>query len=115
MAAIKIETAKLAQDKGIVIKGSTYYNEKGVLCAYSFNKPVYKLPTCSQSYLQQILRDDHGWHIIILATQNSLQEVIWTYVLQNLKLMVKTVENEKDFKSYEECLESALVSVLELF
>jgi len=114
---IKFETAKLAQEKGLIlVKGYGCYNQFGKfepeLPFYSdpeqfFEDELYSAPT--QSLLQRWLREVHDIHIQILP-----------YNSKYLVSILKTGENGSnpnfniEYDTYEDALEAGLFEGLQL-
>lgn len=101
---IKIETAKLAKEKGF---NKIYFNK------YASNGELYEVDNFpTQSLLQKWLRKNHNIHIEIKFFHNSEQ---YGYTI----LHIKNGEYTRSFgyweyKTYESALEDALIYSLKL-
>jgi len=126
---ISYETAKLAKEKDFDWMVRADY-ENGNLNPSSrledwnnFHKELNIISAPTQALLQKWLRDEHGWHIILIPV------VTMGYTFKIMKVWKKdfTVEggleletppykevHAWDYRDYEEALENALVEVLKL-
>jgi hypothetical protein len=113
---IEFETAKLATEKGYVLRFAGYnYSEENnyELSLNVYTKEdlikfkIFAAPT--QSFLQKWLRETHGFHIFITPREKDNYQ----YNFTNNNNTDITLKNN-GFKTYEEALEKALQSVLNL-
>ena len=130
MKLIKLETARLAKEKGFDGLVLFYQNPihgvvtiKGGACDMnSFGTNYYSLPT--QSLLQKWLREKFGYHVVIIPTVTSN----WTFktikvlsemdndVISGLKSVSDLPPYKEvsgiDFSTYELALEEGLIEIL---
>ena len=126
---ISFETAKLAKEKGFKIPTKVMYkgneksyghnNEWGIdeqrldgKFPYT-NQQWYSIPT--QSFLQKWLREKHKIHIYLFPLDNGKWGFENNSILTNLDyIFVNYMYKGKEYNSYEEALEFALLGALKL-
>jgi hypothetical protein len=131
---ITLETARLAKEKGFDWKCYAYYSENndfveaGSISGANFNvsMEIAVKSAPSQSLLVRWLRDEHGWHIIIIPVVTTGYTFKITKVWkknfdpnsEDIELAIETPPykgvNAYDYESYEEALEQGLQEALKL-
>lgn len=106
---ISRDTAKLAKERGFDIPTPRFYTR--------LNEEPFYIP--SQSELQWWLREERGWHVVIIPTVTG----DWTYKIMQVFYKGldpnKPIEtppykgvNAHDYSTYEEALEEAMIEIL---
>jgi hypothetical protein len=109
---ITFEIAKLAKEKGFVLKtGINYYSDKenDMAMSYDLNN-INHYPCETQSLLQRWLREIHGLHIHLYFIDHILG---YNSIITNLKTNTKLFKS-KPFIKYEQALEEGLYEALKL-
>jgi hypothetical protein len=112
---ISFETAKLAQEKGLLMESDKHYRSDGLKVTKASHYILYDCyPIVTQSLLQKWLREEHG--IIVLVTLNDITASHpYRYKYLNKENNVRIgIGIPNKFKTYEEALEKALLESLKL-
>lgn len=111
---ITFEIAKLAKEKGFVLKtGINYYSDKenDMAMSYDLNN-INHYPCETQSLLQRWLREKHNLDVIVLPKLKDLGKFYGGYVDKNDQQINHSYGS--NFKTYEEALEEGLYEALKL-
>ena len=110
---IKFETAKLANEKGVVsdsvtglfwLDGGFDWEERHIF----YKNQSYSRPT--QAILQKLLREEHSIDVDILTSPLGYAINIW----KDKKLIISSILIAKYYKEFEEALEVGLCEALKL-
>lgn len=131
---VSLEVAKLAKEKGFKEKTYTAYKDNGSIIVLkdtkrdlkfiNHNNSIYGISAPTQALLAKWLREEKGFHVVIIPTVESG----WTYktvrvlskmdddVIKGLA-SVDSLPPYKDvhawdYNSYEEALENAFIEIL---
>lgn len=111
---ISFDTAMLSKDNDYIENTYNFYKIKDEedIVHDGFSNNIFfqevRVAAPTQSVLQKWLRKNHNIEILVTRPYNSSGEPFWSFEVYYNGIIVNSIVNKTEFKSYEESLEVGL-------